>query len=95
MKKILLVLTIVSLLISGTAFANGGAKHDKQSDTTQTTGAPADTMSSDTTSHATETQEDNWNKIENNTGKDINYSYKYVCDSGGSCMTVDPPRFQR
>jgi outer membrane murein-binding lipoprotein Lpp len=95
MKKVLFALTIASLLVSGTALANGGAKHDKKSDTTQTTGAPADTMSSDTTSHAIETQEENWDKIENNTGTDVTYSYKYVCDSGGSCMTVDPPRFQR
>jgi hypothetical protein len=95
MTKIFFTLAITTLLCSGLTFAVGGAEHDKQSDTVQTTHAPADTMSPDTTSHAIETQKRNWDKIEEKTGTEITYSYKYVCDSGGSCMTVDPPRFQR
>lgn len=95
MNKPLLILSTALLLASGLSFAEGTATYDASSDVTITTAAPAGTHSSDTTSKALETQKNNWDKIADKTGKDISYSYKYVCDSGGSCMTVDPPRFQR
>lgn len=95
MNKPLLILSTALLLASGLTFAEGTATYDASSDTTTSTNAPSGTLSSDPTSKAIETQKTNWNKIADKTGKDISYSYKYVCDSGGSCMTVDPPRFQR
>ena len=36
-----------------------------------------------------------WEKVAENTSKDITYSYKIICDKDNQCKAVDPPKFQR
>lgn len=95
MKKMILALATAALLAPSFTLAEGTATHNAAADTTKNTPAADNRPVANPTQNAIAQQESNWNKIADKTGADINYSYKNICNSGGSCVTVDPPRFQR
>jgi hypothetical protein len=95
MKKILLALAAVTFLAPSLTLAEGTATYNAAADTTINTSASGNRPVADPTQNAIATQENNWDKIAEKTGRDISYSYKNFCNSSGSCIKVDPPRFQR
>lgn len=91
--SILASLLLVSALSTG--FAEDGATHDPSSDTHNYTNSAPGQRNLEKKEELADKKKEHWDKVEENTGKEVTYSIKYLCDRDGGCVPVDPPRFQR
>jgi hypothetical protein len=96
MKNVLSTLACI-LLVSAlsTSFAENGATHDPNSDTYKYTNSAPGQRNLEKKEEVANNKKEHWDKVEENTGKEVTYSIKYLCDREGGCVPVDPPRFQR
>jgi hypothetical protein len=96
MKNVISILsTLLLVSVLSTGFAEDGATHDPNSDTyTYTNSAPGQ-RDLEKKLELADKKKEHWDKVEENTGKEVTYSFKYLCDRDGGCVPVDPPRFQR
>jgi hypothetical protein len=86
-------LILVSVLSTG--FAQNGATHDPSADTYKQTNSAAGQRDLEKKQELADKKKEHWDKVEQNTGKEVTYSFKYLCDRANNCVPVDPPRFQR
>ncbi len=82
-------------LVSTLVLAEEGATYTPENDRIVQTGAPAGKLPIEKKEDLAQKQVEHWNKVEENTGKEISYSYVVICDKDGHCMKVDPPKFVR
>jgi hypothetical protein len=96
MKNVFSILSTF-LLVSAlsTGFAEEGATHDSSSDTYKHTNSAPGQRDLGKKEEIAGNKQEHWDKVEENTGKEVTYSIKYLCDRAGGCVPVDPPRFQR
>jgi hypothetical protein len=96
MKNVLSVLgTLLLVSALSTGFAQDGASHDPSSDTYKHTNSAPGQRDLGKKLEIADKKKEHWDKVEENTGKEVTYSFKYLCDRAGGCVPVDPPRFQR
>jgi basic membrane lipoprotein Med (substrate-binding protein (PBP1-ABC) superfamily) len=96
MKNVFSILATLLLVLSlSTGFAEGGATHDPSNDTYQYTNSAPGGRDLEKKEELADKKQEHWDKVEENTGKEVTYSIKYLCDREGGCVPVDPPRFQR
>lgn len=96
MKNVVSILASILLVsVLSTGFAEGGATYDPSSNTYKQTNAAPGQRNEEKKQDLAEQKQEHWDKVEQNTGKEVTYSFNYVCDRAGGCVPVDPPRFQR
>jgi hypothetical protein len=96
MKNIFLALgSLLLVSVLNTGFAQSGATHDPSNDTYKQTNSAPGQRDLEKKQDLANAKQEHWNKVEENTGKEVTYSIKYLCDRAGGCVPVDPPRFQR
>ncbi len=87
-------LVFIISLLSSLVLAEEGATYTPENDRIVQTDA-AGKLPIEKKEDLAQQQIEHWNKVEENTGKEISYSYVVICDRDGHCMKVDPPKFVR
>jgi hypothetical protein len=96
MKNVVSLLTACCLaFVLSSGLAQSGATHNPNADTYKQTNSAAGQRDAEKKQELADKKKEHWDKVEQNTGKEVTYSFKYLCDRADNCVPVDPPRFQR
>jgi hypothetical protein len=90
--RILAVVLILSLVSTVFAQATHNPNNDRYIDTGNPNShvLPIEHMQKIADRHA-----ERWEKLAEKLGREIEYSYNWICGQDGECMPVDPPQFSK